>query len=608
MRKLFILNCIIILLVSILFVSCMYYNEKLLGGDKISYEIQPPGAGSVNENTQDNGLVLVTAEPSEGYIFDEWSGGLQGPINNYPIEYVESDTITAHFIEETGTSPPLPDIVIPDVENEGILEIDVPSNMPSDFDIIIENIGDGKLFLDDVMVTNNDVFSVIQQPTNYELQQDESTNIIISANVDTGETKETLVVIPNNDPDESPYTFDLKFTGVEKDVKWLFMMYMVGDNNLASPLWSDINEMEHGLSLMDQAVLDEVKVLVLWDGNSYYDTTHPAGGKLYELGPDSNLDDLLGANTIDHTADKWWSGDEVDMGDGNTLKEFINWARSKYPAYQYNIINMSGNSSSIRGEDPPSREGWSDEESGDTSLYTNEIQQAFINAGCINNQLSLISMDTCIMGNVEMAYEYRGLADYFVATPENMNVDGFEYQEWLPDINTNSTPKDLAQILVESLRDDVSGQQALTAVNLMELENLKTKIDELVQAIVEEDNQTSIMSVINTTYSNNVPSWYLGNLFENLTTAPLSSTLTDAAVDAHTALSHAIVYSWRGNYNDGYTYDGTGNTTYEGLVIQSSNETWYTSDTYNDSGGIDFCNTTDDGTINTWKELLEEWY
>jgi hypothetical protein len=534
----------------------------------------------------------------------------QGDYSSIKWEYQKDGSVTSGsdtaWIDNIYLGPPKSEIEVTGIDNGDTVERIVLADEAVDMTYTIRNIGEAPLYVGNIMLDNPD-FSVTQQPAS-EIAPQDHTKFIISITVGEGQTKTTSVMIPNSDEDEAPFMFNMSVEGVDAEPGYLFMMYMDGDNNLESLLWGDINEMEYGLYQMDPALRDTVHILVLWDGTAGYDSTTPAGGKLYELAMDDSEDNSLADSTIDHTSEKWWPGDEVDMGDGATITSFITWARAKYPGMMNEVFIMSNHGGGVKSNDLPDRYGWSDNDNG-THLYTNEIQQGFLGAGCDSDTLSIIGMDACIMSAVEEAYEYRNVGDFFIASPENEGGDGWEFDDWLPNMELVTDPRALSQIIVESYRDDIGGSQCLTATDLSQMENLKTKIDELAAAMYAEGDEAGVKAVINSTASNGNSCWYLGELFQNIANATtLSQSLKGLGTDARNVLGDAIVYSWRGSYYSGPQYDGVGTDTQEGLVIEKSSHTWYTTDVVGEYGELDFCNESNDGTVNTWKELLDAWY
>ncbi len=151
--------------------------------------------------------------------------------------------------------------------------------------------------------------------------------------------------------------------------KWLIMMYMDGDCNLEPYLWEDMNEMEYGLGQMSSSTRDKVTIVALWDGNPSYSSGGSDGSKLYELGTDSSLDTSLDSSTTDLTSSGWFSS-EVNMGEGNTLTEFLDWANSNYTGYDNKMLVFSNHGGGARGIGGNGRGGtravcWDDSNGGD---------------------------------------------------------------------------------------------------------------------------------------------------------------------------------------------------------------------------------------------------
>ncbi len=507
------------------------------------------------------------------------------------------------FNGDLSIEPPVPEITVSGVEDGGSMTRKVVADEPANIKFSISNVGKDTLYLGEVDVTNS-AFTVTQ-PESMELAPGESTELTLTITVGVDETVETDIAIYSNDSDETPYDISLTVEGVDQAPGWLFMMYMDGDNNLESLLWGDINEMEYGLYQMDSTLAAEVHVIVLWDGCASYTSEGPDGGMLYELGPEDNENTTLSANTVE-LPDGWFTnGDEIDVGDGDTITSFLTYCENRYPAMMNRVLIMSNHGGGVRSREVPDRYGWSDNDSG-SHLYTNEIQQGIMGAGFnSSNKLSLIGHDACIMAAVEEAYEYKDVAEFFVASPENEGGDGWEFDDWMPNMSMDTDPMALSQIIVESYRDDIGGSQTLTATNLSEVGQLKIDMDNLAEQLYAEG--TSAQSYFSTETNGNY-CLYMGKFLKGIANdSGASSALSTAADTALTQLGNTIVYAWSGPYNAG-PYDGPGTTVQEGLVIEKSSHDWYTTDPVGEYGELDFCTTTDDGTINTWTELLNAWY
>ncbi len=481
----------------------------------------------------------------------------------------------------------------------------------------IENIGDGDLQLTGsplVSISGADasLFTVTTQPSST-IASNGSTSFTIQFAPTTEGTKNATVSIANNDSDENPFAFNITgHADPEPSTQdgWLFMLYMDGDNNLNSALWGDVNEMEYGLYRMSSTLRQNVHFIVFWDGNGSY-SGGPEHTYLYELGPDDREDTTLSSSTITLTDGWFTNGDELDMGNGDNLTALINYSRNRYPNMENEVLIMSNHGGGVKNMDAGDRYGWSDDTNGG-HLYTNEIQQSLINADCDTDKLSLIGMDACLMGVLEEAYEYRNVSEYFVASPETEQGDGWEFNHWMPQMTTTTTPEGLATILVQSYKynfdNSYANDQTLTGVDLSEMENLKVAIDNLAEKMYAEGQTTSLKNIISNTANVTVNyQRFFGFMLEDIYNGSYSTALRNAAQSARTALGNAVVYAWADTAHDGGYY-GAGSTIKNGLTIVTDDQYWYTDQAYSSYGRLDFCTTTNDGTVNTWKELLSNWY
>ncbi len=87
----------------------------------------------------------------------------------------------------------------------------------------------------------------------------------------------------------------------------------------------------------------------------------------------------------------------VDMGDPQTLKDFITWGKSNYPAGKYALV-IAGHGDGWKqiGLDPSSP-GWRQEYD---ALYMGELTTALQ-----GQSFDLIALDACMMAAVEVAWQ-----------------------------------------------------------------------------------------------------------------------------------------------------------------------------------------------------------
>ena len=186
---------------------------------------------------------------------------------------------------------------------------------------------------------------------------------------------------------------------------WTIMVYMAADSSGALPWEDDINEMEAA----QQAAGTNIVALV--------DPSGPANTMLLRINHDPNgLDGTIVSAHIDDGG-AIISGNEVDMADPLTLSSFIGFATSRYPA-QRNILILWGHGAEWHGMCPD----------GLDLLTLPELESALSNATTsLGKTLDIIAVDACAEGSIEMAYEIREYAKFFVASEKDVPFEGLPY-------------------------------------------------------------------------------------------------------------------------------------------------------------------------------------
>lgn len=306
---------------------------------------------------------------------------------------------------------------------------------------------------------------------------------------------ETKVVEFYGLENETTYTFKVITDGTDlydetsettpalekKENDWLVVMYMDGDNNLHQPIYMDMNEVEYGLYNIrnsDDTVKSgyaSVNVVALWDGTVSYLTYDDngstisvapqigeAGTYILELGTDSSntrkkIDDpgcVLSENTknLSHTA-SWLVGNnkgitteaqygEANMGDKQTLIDFLNWVKTHYTVNKGIILQFSnhgGGPRSIKyietadgrtikvGDTSGRRALCWDDSSNSAYLKTKDVSDALAATGFGKNKLDMIIMDVCLGSSLEDAYQFKDYAKYLAASPNTVPGNGLDY-------------------------------------------------------------------------------------------------------------------------------------------------------------------------------------
>ena len=295
--------------------------------------------------------------------------------------------------------------------------------------------------------------------------------------------------------------------GTQKESDWLVVMYMDGDNNLNDPIFLDMNEVEYGLWYIrntddsPDSSHDSVNAVALWDGVVSYQALNDAGeqvtqtpqiGKsgtyIYELGRDSGNSItytsspgcVLSSNTknLSYTAPWLFTGistdssndthGELNMGDKQTLINFLNWVNAHYTANKGVILQFSnhgagprsvrfvqtpdGRTLKIGGEDGR-RALCQDLTSSNALLKTKDVSDALSAAGYgPSNKAAMILMDVCLGSSLEDAYQFRNYANYLAASPNNIPGMGLDYNKLMRAFSKNTTIEEVGKKIVSDYK------------------------------------------------------------------------------------------------------------------------------------------------------------
>lgn len=265
----------------------------------------------------------------------------------------------------------------------------------------------------------------------------------------------------------SPYSLSLNApetasvnTGTSTD-QWTIMVYIAGDNNLAAAGLDDINEMESiGLP-------DNVNVVVQYDGAPGYVPSEWVDTRRGVIQQDFNTSTVSSNLT---------SLGELNMGDPQTLTDFIQWGKNNYAAQNYAVVvwDHGGGRSGV---------AW-DDTNGNANLSVNELTTAISNAG-LGSSLKLLGLDACLMAFAEQTYDLKNLTDVFVGSQDLEPGDGWDYEGWfrrLADGGGRLTAEQMGGAIVDAYGEFYNNRETQSAIRTSGLDNLKAKLDAFVDA------------------------------------------------------------------------------------------------------------------------------
>ena len=199
--------------------------------------------------------------------------------------------------------------------------------------------------------------------------------------------------------------------------QWGIYVYMAGDNSLSDAVDDDLAEM------MIVGSSDEVEIITLVDQD---DDDDSAVYRILEGGLEEyNLGDINST---------WYN--EINMGSHETLRDFMTWSLTKFPAENTILIIWNHGV------------GWksvADDNTGYDYLTMNEIRDSFE-----GNSVDLIAFDACSMSMFEVAYELRNNARYILGSEEYEPLNGWTYDQIIPEITSSFEPETAAKNIVDA--------------------------------------------------------------------------------------------------------------------------------------------------------------
>ena len=300
--------------------------------------------------------------------------------------------------------------------------------------------------------------------------------------------------------------------------EWTYMMYYNGDNNLESAIYGDLTEMQAAgstdqvniVAQVDRApgytsafgdwtdtrrflLQHEPQPVLSHDekldyilafaytkpGQDYHDLVAPAAAlrqsdpatyrkKLtdQDVNPDDDaqIDRIMNNLSIglEFNTQPLQDMGELDMGDPQTLIDFVTWAMQTYPAKHY-ALNISTHGAGWLGNGP-------DETNNNDQLQLPELVQALttIKANTGIDQLDLIGFDACLMGQLEVYRALVPFTKYVLASEEVIPGDGWEYSVPFTKLTQNPTmdAKELGTTIIDDYMAYYAGPGHRTQVDL----------------------------------------------------------------------------------------------------------------------------------------------
>jgi hypothetical protein len=258
---------------------------------------------------------------------------------------------------------------------------------------------------------------------------------------------------------------------------WTYMIYFVGDSPSPEPndvAWMipAINSLESIGSTPDVNILIQADDYNIWNNET----------RRYYITKDFDLYTISSSCSEDVT--------EKNMGDPQTLTDFINWATDNYPAEHYSLMIFSHGT------------GWGgicyDYSSKTTPIIT-ESRNAFIDIVELDDALShcsnfdILFLWACSMGQIEVIYQLQNHADIIIASESSVSYCEKTIKGPVENLTLNPslTSTQLAQKIVNSYTlGNEEGPKTHYGIKTDSLENIKDSVNNLAEAIISSYNDS----------------------------------------------------------------------------------------------------------------------
>lgn len=247
-----------------------------------------------------------------------------------------------------------------------------------------------------------------------------------------------------------------------------------------------------------------------------------------------------------------------NMGDAQTLYEFLDFANTYYPADRVAVTFWNHGGGSVTG-------AAFDENFGYDSLNLEEMYAAFDAvwpADTENPALELVGFDTCLMATVDVAATFQNFAKYLVASEELEPGNGWLYSGWLgalakdPDMSGEELGRAICDTYYEGCEE--VGTQAQATLSLTDLTALTPLLEayenfgqEAFMAAVEDSGffaQLARAANESENYGGNTREQGYSNMVDLGHFARQTSWMLPSAQEVQNALEECILYQVTGDY------------------------------------------------------------
>jgi hypothetical protein len=314
----------------------------------------------------------------------------------------------------------------------------------------------------------------------------------------------------------------LEPVGTAPKRKWTVMVYLDADGDLEEVGILNMNQME---SVGSDA---NINIVVQFDRGPGFDATNGdwTDTRRYLVTKDDDLQ-RISSPVLENLG-------EIDMGQPETLRSFIEWAVANYPAEHYVMVPWNHGAGWRSRSAPAQSRGIIFDDTSSTYLTMAEFNTGL---NVPNVRFDLIAIDCSLMGMLEVAYEIKDRCDYITFSEESPPGPGYPYDTIL---GPNMTGEQLGRIFVEEhLRYYSKDAVTQSLIRTANLASFATKVDNfagaLLAALPSQRTEFDLARARSQAYAYS----YYRDLYDFAANAKLS--ITNAAV---ASAADAILQGW----------------------------------------------------------------
>ena len=426
---------------------------------------------------------------------------------------------------------------------------------------------------DNQVTTTPEVTAEATKPAEKEETKQETTPEPTSVEEVTGTEDEPEVTDVPEDTDKAPTAFKMsvnnsdgklsisramkKSNAMGDEGTWTIFVYLCGTDLESSGQGSATSDLEQ---MLEGEGSDNVRFVIQTGGTSEW---------MNEAFDASVAERWVVQNNDFQLADSVELG---NMGDPDTLYEFLSWGVENFPAEKMGVVFWNHGSGSING-------ACFDELNDSDSLSLAEINAALSAVyENMDDKFEFIGFDCCLMGTLETANMLATYARYFYGSQETEPGSGWDYTSianFLAE-NTDADGGELGKVITDSFYDECAQAEqenecTFTIVDLEKLDDFTVAFNDFSKELYEsaDSNLAGIVRNINAADNfggNNKAEGYtnmvdIGGIINNC------SDYADGSA-ALSALEECIVYNKNGSNHS----DASGLSIYFPLKVEGSNE------------------------------------